>query len=121
MKLNREDERRSHPRVETTLPLRIKSSEFDIVTSTKNISCVGAYCQVDRYLAPLTKLDIALVLSHQNNSDNNTNSIKVRCRGVVVRTEPSLDKYNIAIFFNDISEPEKEKINAFVKDGHPGF
>ena len=121
MKLNREDERRSHPRVETTLPLRIKSSEFDIVTSTKNISCVGAYCQVDRYLAPLTKLDIALVLNHQNNSDNNTNSIKVRCRGVVVRTEHKVDKYNIAIFFNDISESEKEKINTFVKDGHPGF
>ncbi|MEK6715497.1 MAG: PilZ domain-containing protein [Candidatus Omnitrophota bacterium] len=116
MKLNRQDERRSHPRVETTLPLRIKNPEFDIVTSTKNISSVGAYCQVDRYLAPLTKLDIALVLNQQNNSNNNTNSIKVRCRGVVVRTEQAIDKYNIAIFFNDIAEPEKEKINSFVKN-----
>lgn len=110
---NRETERRSHPRIKTCLPLRITTPEFDIVTSTEDVSCLGAYCQVDKYLAPMTKLDIALVLNNQQGGANNT---KVRCRGVVVRTEPEEDKYSIAIFFNDIAEPEKEKINKFVKN-----
>ena len=105
MRLNNNSiaERRSYPRVDTVLPLGIKAGDFDIVTSTENISCVGAYCRVDKYLAPLTKLDIVLALNSRN---KNT---KVKCRGVVVRTEPDTSLrtkggYNIAIYFNGISE-----------------
>lgn len=114
MKINNKiDERRRHPRFETTLPLEIKTGDFDIVTSTKNISCSGAYCQINRYLAPMTKLNIALALNNQGRE------MKVKCKGVVVRSDPALvsekeQKYNIAIFFNDISESEKEKLTNFI-------
>lgn len=115
MTLNRIQERRDHPRIETVLPLNIKTADFDIATSTKNISCVGAYCEVDKYLAPMTKLDIVLVLN-----DRNKNT-KVKCQGVVVRSEPQeynekQEKYNIAIYFNYITDPEKQKITKFIKN-----
>lgn len=103
-------ERRSHPRLITALPLRIKTAEFDITTSTRDISCVGAYCQIDKYLPPMTKLDIAMVLNNQ------PAGVRVKCKGVVVRSEPNENKFNIAIFFNDIAETEKEKISKFIKN-----
>lgn len=115
MRLNNKiEERRKYLRCETTLPLEIKTDGLNIATSTKNISCAGAYCQVNKYLAPMTKLKIAMVL---NGPKKNTT---IRCNGVVVRAEPALiskeaQKYNIAIFFNDIAEAEKEKINSFIK------
>lgn len=112
---NRDVERRSSIRVESVLPLRIKTPDFDIVTSTRNISSVGAYCQADKYVAPMTKLDITLILNHNYAQGPEVTATKVKCRGVVVRTEQNENKYNLAVFFNDIAESEKEKINKFIK------
>lgn len=112
---NSRQERRSSIRVESILPLRIKTPDFDIVTSTRNISSVGAYCQTDKYVAPMTKLDITLILNHNYTQGSDGMGTKVKCRGVVVRTEQNENKYNIAVFFNDIAESEKEKINKFIR------
>ncbi|MDP1853743.1 MAG: PilZ domain-containing protein [Candidatus Omnitrophota bacterium] len=112
---NSHEERRRSIRVESILPLRLKTPDFDIVTSTRNISSVGAYCQTDKYVAPMTKLDITLILNHGYAQGSNVTGTKVKCRGVVVRTEQNENKYNLAVFFNDISESEKEKINKFIK------
>ena len=116
---NKPDERREHLRIDSALPLRIKTKEFDITTSTQNISCIGAYCKIDRYLDPMTKLNIDMVLNNQNNASSkapNQRGVKVKCKGVVVRTEPQDNHYNIAIFFNDIHQNEKNKINKFIKN-----
>ena len=106
-------ERRRYPRIQKELPLKLTTDDYDLVTQTKNISCIGAYCAVDRYIAPLTKLSILLLLPLQ--SKNRITTTKVQCKGVVVRTEQSLPAgFNIAIFFNEIGERDKKKIAKYV-------
>ncbi len=116
MELNQE--RRSYPRIEKDIPLKIRSGEYDIVTKTKNICSAGAYCSVSRYLEPLTKLKIVLLLPLQK--DKKIITKKVECEGVVVRVEgpfPGPKHYDIAIFFSDINKSEIKKISEYV-DGH---
>lgn len=110
-------ERRRYPRIEKIITCRVEGDGFDIVTETKNISGIGAYCAVNRYIAPMAKLKINLVLPFvTNHSLKNTD--RISCQGVVVRTEPedkkNLDKYNIAIYFNRISVVNLKKIANYI-------
>ncbi len=108
-------ERRRYPRLSKSLPLKISSQDFDIVTQTKNISCIGAYCSVNTYIAPMSKLKITLLLPEKNNSSKQI-SKKVNCIGVVVRTEKAHSKnYNIAIFFEQIQERERVKLENYIQ------
>lgn len=108
-------ERRKHPRIAKSLPLKISSDSFDIVTQTRNLSCIGTYCEVDKYLEPLTKLKIILLLPFKKKDAVITK--KFSCQGVVVRTENiplKNDRYNVAIYFNDIEKKEFKKISDYV-------
>ncbi len=110
-------EKRIHPRVSKTLPIKIKHEDFDIVTETKNVSCTGAYCQVDRYVPPFTKVKTTILISDDKDKIKN-----IHCKGVVVRVERIEDSfephYNIAIFFNDISKTNMSRMSRFVKEHH---
>lgn len=115
-------DRRRHRRVEGNIPLKISTGEFDLVTETKNLSRTGAFCRVNQYVEPMTKLKIHLLLNFRRNKKILTK--KISCDGVVVRTEsdPEDDStYNIAIFFNEISERAADTLAEFVEssDGKP--
>lgn len=108
-------DRRRHPRINRNIPLKISSGEFDIVTETENISGAGAYCRSDRYIDPMTKLKIVIMLPIKQR--NKIATRKVECTGVVVRTEnvpsePNL--FKIAIFFTDISSKDTQKISEYI-------
>ena len=109
-------EKRRHPRIEKNLPIKIKNGDFDIVAETENISCAGAYCQVDRYLAPLTKIKTRLLVPSKTKEKHMT----IDCEGVVVRVEKNEieleERYNIAIYFENIHKADLKKINQFIKD-----
>lgn len=114
-KLRQSSEKRQHPRVNKSLPIKINNQEFDIVTETKNISCVGAYCQVDKYVAPFTKIKTTVIIPAKKKCANSL----INCEGTVVRVEKidnALEQqYNIAIYFNQISKTNISKIDRFVK------
>ncbi|MBI4708159.1 MAG: PilZ domain-containing protein [Candidatus Omnitrophica bacterium] len=110
-------ERRKHPRVKKRLPLKLHDEVFDIVTQTENISCSGAYCEVNRFLAPMTKLNVVMLLPMEHKGKKAVK--KIECKGVVVRTEqPQLTEgsqiYKIAIFFNQINKSDMKKIAEYV-------
>ena len=107
-------ERRKHPRVANNIPMKICQEGGDLVTETWNISRSGAYCRVNRYLEPMTKLKILLLLPVKKN--NKLSTKKISCEGVVVRTEkvPDKDYFNIAVFFNDILKKDSEIIAEYV-------
>jgi len=112
---NHQPERRKSPRVDKGLPLKIRCDDFDIATETKNISAVGAYCSADRYLAPMTKLDIRLVLPFTK--ENKVINKNISCKGVVVRTEEpanSSDQYHIAIYFNEVGHKDKKTLTDYL-------
>ncbi len=107
-------EKRRHVRLEKNIPLRIVTDETEFVTETRNLSCSGAYCQVNRYIAPMTKLKIQLFLPLKIH--NKIQTKKVLCQGVIVRIEnvPRENAYNIAIFFNEIQQKDSDRISEFI-------
>ena len=108
-------ERRQHPRLEKNIPLKISSTDFDIVTETKNLSCRGAYCQVNRPLEMMTKLKIHILIPLMKN--NKVATKKITCEGVVVRAEPQPRQgyYNTAIYFSDIQSKDAKIISEYVQ------
>jgi c-di-GMP-binding flagellar brake protein YcgR len=107
-------ERRRYPRVSNNVPLKIFSPDADLVTETKNISCSGVFCRISRYLEPMTKLKVVLLLPVRKNGRIATK--KISCGGVVVRTENILNEegFHTAIFFNDIQPKDSRFIADFV-------
>lgn len=108
-------ERRRHTRVDYNIPLKLSAAEADFVTETKNLSCSGTYCRVDQYIEPMTKVAIHLLLPVKKGKKSTT--AKIKCGGVVVRTEsaPSDQGYDVAIFFNDIDQKDIATLTSFVE------
>jgi hypothetical protein len=113
---NTDGERRRYPRINEHLPFTVKGEDFDAVTETINVSCLGAYCKLNKHIPLMTSLKIALALPH---GDRGNEYDYAECYGVVVRVEEVLSDsimdsvYNTAIYFDEIEEPEKEKIADF--------
>ena len=107
-------EKRKYPRLDNNVPIKISSDDLDIVTETRNISCAGAYCRVDKYLEPMTKLKVYLLLPFRKS--NKVSTKKIACNGVVVRTEsqPGNNYFNVAIYFSDIQQKDRKSIAEFV-------
>ena len=111
-------ERRKHPRISKRLQFKLNAEDFDVLAETINLCSLGAYCQVNKYISPMTNVKIALALPY---GDQENEFEYVECNGVVVRVEDTSSEgklcsvYNLAIFFNEIEESEKEKIASFMK------
>jgi c-di-GMP-binding flagellar brake protein YcgR len=105
-------ERRVHPRLDHKLPFNVAVNGYDFSTTTHNISCVGAYCHLEKYIPPFTKISIKLSLPNKCQADRNA---IVECKGVVVRSEDETGGgFNIAIFFNQMRDGERKKIAAYI-------
>ena len=107
-------ERRQHPRVAEEVSLAITDAGAVLETETKNLSAAGVYCALERFIPPMTKLQLQLDLP---DGDRRT---RVRCSGVVVRVEPIVTttdraRYYTAIFFNEITERDRAAIAGFVR------
>jgi len=110
-------ERRLHPRLEHKLPLNLAINGYDFSTSTHNISSVGAYCHLDKYMPPFTKICVKLSLPNKAKAGKNT---IVECKGVVVRSEDETKGgFNLAIFFNEIRNDQRKKIAQYVSQFLP--
>ncbi len=106
-------ERRIHPRVSQELPFKVAANGYAFSTSTKNISCVGAYCWIKKYIPPFTKVAVKLTLPVKGKAGSK--SYCVDCEGVIVRTQDeSKGGFNIAIFFNSIKDAQREKISKYI-------
>ena len=122
------EERRKHYRKKSQLPLKIADKTFDVITETVDVSSSGIYCRVTRLLPLMSKIEVVLLVPPKNGSKSKQ-AKKIRCKGVVVRTEPIILKdadkahYNTAIFFTDISAKNQKALEAYVESGsvNPGI
>ena len=85
--------------------------------STINISANGVYFTSQRYLEPLTKLGLRLLLPGEE-GDSGSEALDVR--GIVVRVEPEepsddIDAYEIACFFTDTTPEFRERLGRYVQ------
>lgn len=107
-------ERRSAPRAAERVALAVSDTDFACTAETRNISASGAYCTVDRFIPPMTKLQLVFELPE------GSRRVKIRCTGVVVRVEPVVEeaqrgRYHIAVFFSDLSDRDRSAISRFVQ------
>ncbi len=108
-------ERRLTPRIARNIPLKILHNQSNIITETKNISISGVYFQSEEFLPLMTKLDITILLP-ENNKKKAKKCCQVKCSGAVVRVEPNMQqKYHVAVFFNEMREREKQKLENYIK------
>ncbi|MBI4354672.1 MAG: PilZ domain-containing protein [Candidatus Omnitrophica bacterium] len=107
------DERRSAPRVEHQIPVVVKERQRSFIVHTKNLSASGAYCTFANFVAPMTKLQVNLQLDQLGRPQT------IACQGIVVRVNPPsfrrrCSAYDVAIFFNDLSDQDRTAIARYV-------
>jgi hypothetical protein len=111
-------ERRKFPRVKDEgLSLKLKLDDFDSITHTMNISSSGVYCKLDKELPLMSRVKIMLMIPDLA-EENTIKDLEVN--GIVVRQHPVtidgiIKHYDIAIFFEDLSEKDKEIISGYIK------
>ncbi|MEE9259794.1 MAG: PilZ domain-containing protein [Candidatus Scalindua sediminis] len=122
-KPNKYVEKRRQPRIKKCISFEIKTNGSTITAESIDLSCIGVNCRVNKYIHVMTNLKIILALP---SGDQEKEAEYVECNGVVVRVDKTSSKadvgniYNMAIYFNEISESVKEKIVNFLKksSGH---
>jgi len=103
------NERRRSPRVRGGFNIEIANFETKIIADTINISSSGIYCQSSQPIPLFREIELNIMLPNIKKP--------IDCAGVVVRSEkaPSKDRYNIAVFFNDISPEDKKQLSAYIE------
>ena len=107
-------DRRAHPRTPERIAFSLQSEEGLIQAETTNLSAAGAYCSSERFIPPMTKLQVNFELPHGRGTS------RISCEGVVVRVEPvatNLERwrYQLAIWFSEVSERDRSTISQFVQ------
>ena len=108
-------ERRRHPRVAASWPVSLQLPDGTHVAELRDISVSGICFFLDRKIPEMTVLDLRLELPAHEGVAGPT---EVAGRGAVVRCEPvspHLDHYEIAVFFNEIGDDERQRLQRFVE------
>lgn len=111
-------ERRKFPRVrDEGLSIKLRLDDFDSITHTMNISPSGVYCKLDKELPLMSRIRLMLMIPDPAKKG----ALKdLEVDGVVVRQHPVtidgvIKHYDVAIFFEDLSEKDKEAIAVYIK------
>jgi hypothetical protein len=85
---------------------------------TINVSANGVYFSSPTFIAPLTRLEIVLLLP-ETIGGRSDRKREVSCEGVVVRSEPESEEknrsnYDIACFFTGISDADREHLESYI-------
>jgi len=83
-----------------------------------NVSANGIYFASKSYIAPLTRVEIVLVLPDPS-AGQAGRTREVVCEGVVVRTEPEspsegVSRYDIACFFTSINQTDRSHLESYI-------
>lgn len=100
-------ERRRSVRIDDALPFKVGLEGFEQEANTLNISSTGAMCLLDKEVPMMTKLRVAI----------NLESKKIlHVKGVVVRKEKDMatEKFQVAIFFSEISASDREALERYI-------
>jgi hypothetical protein len=109
-------ERRRGRRVQARLQieLQLEPGSPAHASDTINISANGVYFKSPRFVAPLTKLGLRLLLPDDDGRDQ-----AVACQGIVVRCLPEepaadVDSYEVACYFTDTSPEFRACVAEYV-------
>ncbi len=115
-------ERRGSERADVRLSMRVDAGAMagaaKIVTESQNISASGVYCHASHYLAPLSKVQLTIVLPKMPGGDGSPQEL-VKCDGIVVRCDQragdrSETPYELACMFSGLEPALRGRIEEFV-------
>jgi c-di-GMP-binding flagellar brake protein YcgR len=112
-------ERRKAQRVEANLAITLSGGPAGEATGkTLNISTNGVYFQSPRFIEPLTKFQLELMIPDPRYPDKGELSVTIE--GVVVRVDPekkdeAVSSYHVAVFFTFVSESAEKILTRYVK------
>src|SRR5262245_53557375 len=110
-------ERRRHPRANCELPITLTLDGATCEGRLRDISRAGVCFYLERPIALMTALRLALDLPNGGNSGKPK---KIRGQGAVVRCErisPSLSHWEIAVFLHDLPEADRALLDQHVRAG----
>ena len=114
-------ERRRAGRVDAQVALQLSGTDESfpaesITTESINVGAEGVYCHVGHFIAPLTKLQVTMVLPIKSKKGQVKNEI-VKADAVVVRCQPAggdSGGYRIALFFTGLDASTREVLDQYV-------
>ena len=106
-------ERRRAPRVVERVPVALTDEGKAFQAESENLSATGVYCTLERFIPPMTKLQVQFELP------DGARHVRIRCEGIVVRVEPVITtatqaRYHVAVFFSELTERDRSAISRFV-------
>jgi hypothetical protein len=115
-------ERRASERADARLSMRVDAGAVAgatrIVTESQNISSSGVYCHASHYLAPLSKVQLTIVLPRVPGSGSGPPEL-VKCDAIVVRCGQrpggrTETPYDLACMFSGLELTLRSRIAEFV-------
>jgi hypothetical protein len=110
-------ERRQHPRAEASWSVTLTLDDGPHTARLRDVSRAGVCFFLDRPIAPMTLLALALELPGPEGPR------RMRGNGAVVRCErisPGVEHYEIAVFLHDVAESDRELIDELVRQALAG-
>ena len=88
-----------------------------MITHTLNVSASGVYCKIEREIPLMSRVRLRLMIPDASSPDGTSRRLEVN--GVVVREHPVIidgvtRHFDAAIFFEDLSERDREAIKKYV-------
>jgi hypothetical protein len=106
-------ERRAHPRAICDGSITIQLQDGSHRARLRDVSRAGICFYLDRPVSEMTVLAVRIELP--NGAPGSP--ARIEGRGVVVRCQPiarAVDHYEIALFLNELGEPQRAQLDAFV-------
>jgi len=89
---SKNSDNRSYPRFISVLPIQLSTADFTINTTSKNISCSGVFCYIDRFISINTDIDVSMKLSYLVDVQKIQKTVK--CKAKIMRIEAADYKGN---------------------------
>ncbi|MCD4691263.1 PilZ domain-containing protein [bacterium] len=115
-------ERRQSARVRAQVALQLGGLDESVpgeslTTESINVGAEGVYCQVSHFIAPLTRLQLTMVLPIRDKKGQTRNEV-LKTDGVIVRCQPAGSEdggYRIACFFTGLEPAAREILQDYVR------
>ena len=112
-------ERRKFPRIhDEGLSLKLDAGDFGTMTHTMDISESGIYCKIGKEIPLMSRVKLAIMMPEIGKECKSLNPLEVD--GVVVREHPvtidgTVKHFDVAIFFDNLSEKDKIVIKNYIE------
>jgi c-di-GMP-binding flagellar brake protein YcgR len=110
-------ERRKDPRADARLAVQLGHGEGETLSvSSLNIGAGGVYVEVPRFIEPLTKLSLSMLIPAPTRDEE---AVAIETEAIVVRTlpeapDPAVERYEIACAFMELKDEYRDAINRYI-------